>query len=73
MGDSDIPHGRRGRGWNSVSVKNALGGGGGGRKRKSKKSRGGGGGEEEVIASDKVQRRLGDISWSIKNGGFYIN
>ena len=25
------------------------------------------------IASDKVQRRLGDISWSIKNGGFYIN
>lgn len=55
MGDSDIPHGRRGRGWNSVSVKNALGGGGG------------------VIASDKVQRRLGDISWSIKNGGFYIN
>ena len=52
MGDSDIPHGRRGRGWNSVSVKNALGGG---------------------IASDKVQRRLGDISWSIKNGGFYIN
>lgn len=29
----------------------------------------GGGG----IASDKVQRRLGDISWSIKNGGFYIN
>ena len=30
----------------------------------------GGGG---VIASDKVQRRLGDISWSIKNGGFYIN
>ena len=53
MGDSDIPHGRRGRGWNSVSVKNALGGGG--------------------IASDKVQRRLGDISWSIKNGGFYIN
>ena len=51
MGESDIPHGRRGRGWNSVSVKNALGG----------------------IASDKVQRRLGDISWSIKNGGFYIN
>ena len=52
MGDSDIPHGRRGRGWNSVSVKNALGAGG--------------------IASDKVQRRLGDISRSIKNGGFYI-
>lgn len=55
MGDSDIPHGRRGRRWNSVSVKKRLRGGGGG------------------IASDKVQRRLGDISWSIKNGGFYIN
>lgn len=27
MGDSDIPHGRRGRAWNSVSVKNALGAG----------------------------------------------
>lgn len=51
MGDFDVPHERRGRGWNSVPVKNALGG----------------------IASDKVQRRLGDISWFSKNGGFYIN
>ena len=24
------------------------------------------------IASDKIQRRLGDISWSLKNGSFYI-